>query len=278
MSAATSATAAVVENRMEPITKQESTTQIVVTGQGLWDVFMTASDSDKTRMGYVRSLVDKADALQIKGACDNMVERAIKLDYPEGKPKKAERRTKEQQARNVASIIKSAWGALSFARDALNDAGYDESTGWNNIRVIAPAALKQVGKTWDGVVVPTESDREHAKLLRQQKAQTAAMLDATKNTPRLLNESYESWQQRIAVVARGKVEDAAAEAVEKAAQGEFDKLVSKLDLSALGLLTSKLQDYLRASQEGANEISDAVATALLAAQSAGEVMIEEETD
>ena len=271
-----SATAAVVENRMEPVTKQEPTTQVVVTGQGLWDVFMTANDGDKTRMGYVRSLVDKADALQIKGACDNMVERAIKLDYPEGKPKKAERRTKEQQARNVASIIKAAWGAMSFARDALNDQGYDESTGWNSIRVIAPQALKQVGVTWDGIPVPTESDREHAKLLRQQKTQTDAMLHATKNTPRLLNESYESWQQRIAVVARGKVEEAAQEAIDKAAQAEFDKLVSKLDLSALGLLTTKLQDYLRSTQEGASEVSDAVAEALMAAQVAGEIVVEEE--
>lgn len=271
------ATAAVVEARLEPVSKADDTPRIVVTGQGLWDVFMVANDGDKTRMGYVRSLVDIADAIQIKGACDALVERAIKLDYPEagGKPKKAPRGNKEQQARNVATTIKQAWGAMKFARDALNEQGYSEDTGWNVIRVMAPAALKVVGKTWDGIGVPTEGDRDQARLLHQQKAQIDAQIDATKETPRARNESYESWQARVAVAARGKVEAARVEALVKAADSEFDKLVGKYDREMLAVLIAKLVAHVGAGNAGQSDMTEAEADALLAAAAdAGAVEVE----
>lgn len=271
------ATAAVVESRLEPVQKAETTPRLVVTGQGLWDVFMVANEGDKTRMGYVRSLVDTADALQIKGAVDALVERAIAIDYPgaDGKPKKAPRGNKEQQARNVASTIKYAWGAMKFAREALNGQGYSDETGWNVMKVMAPAALKAVGLTWDGIAVPTEGDREQARLLRAQKAQIDAQIEATKETPRALNESYESWQGRVAVAARAKVEAARTETITKAADSEFSKLVSKYDRETLAVLVSKLTAHLTAENDGQSDMSEEEANALLAqAEEAGAVEVE----
>lgn len=271
------ATAAVVDSRSEPVTRTETTPYLVVTGQGLWDVFMVANEGDKTRMGYVRSLVDTADALQIKGAVDSLIERAVKIDYPEGKPKKAPRGNKEQQARNVGSTIKSAWGAMKFARDSLNSQGYSDETGWNVMRVMAPAALKSVGKTWDGINVPTEADREQAALTRQRKAETDAFIEATKENPRALNESFEGWQARVSIAARAKVEEARNEAVSKAADSVFDALVAKHDRDVLGLLVSKLTAFLASENDGQSDMSEEEANALLAqAVESGEVEVTEE--
>ena len=277
---AATATALVVDGRMEPVTKAEATTQLVVTGQGLWDMFMVANEADKTRMGFIRSLVDTADALQIGGACDAMVDRAILMDYPEGKPKKAERLSKEQQARNVVTTIRQAWGALKFAREALNAQGYDENTGWNPMRVMAPAALKAAGKVWNGIDVPTDAQKEQAKLQRANKAQTDAFIEATKETPRALNESYESWQARVATSARTKVDEAASTARAEQAANAFKKLVEKHDRATLATIAHLLLEHLKEDNAGQSEVSEAEADALLAAAAqAGDVEVtDEETE
>src|SRR5579864_3569174 len=158
------ATAAIVDARMEPISAALITRPIVVTGQLLYDQFMAASESDRTRMGLIRQLADTADALQIKGACDKMVELARDKDYPEGKPKKAERKSKEQQAMNARTIIQQGWGALHFARSEAEKAGYDDTTGYLAMRVIAKKALDAAKIDWKGDALKTASDRERASL------------------------------------------------------------------------------------------------------------------
>lgn len=276
MGAAT-ATALVVENKLEPVNAAPVVQQLVVTGQGLFDLFMVESDSDKTRMGFIRSMVDLADDLQLKGACDNMVERARKIDYPTEKPKGAPRGSKEQQAMNVRTTVLQAWGALKFARGFLDLEGYSEETGYNAMRVLAPRALKSAAVAWNGIALPSDADRERSALLRQQKAQTTAMLEATKDTPRELNESFASWQARVAQVAESRVEEARAEDVVNAATAEFKKLTKKHPRAVLATLAHLLLEHLKEENAGQSELTEEEANAMLAAEQAGDIEIEPET-
>jgi hypothetical protein len=238
------ATNSVVEEKMEPITSAPVTQQLVVTGQYLYDTFVKADESQVTKMGIIRTLSTTADALQIKGACDKMVEAAVLLDYPTGKPKKAERKAKEQSAMNARTIIQSAWGALKHAKVVLDGLGYDENTGYQDMRVLAKKALDTAKINWKGEPVLTDKDKEVARLRREQKAETQALVDVQKANPRLVNESLGEWQQRTLDLANDAMEEArekaTAERVEKAVKG----LTEKLDDNDLYLVAVALFEHL----------------------------------
>ncbi len=199
------ATNAVVEGLLEPVGKVEVTQQLVVTGQFLYATFVEADAAEITRMDPIRSLVDKADALQIKGATDNMVETARKVDYPLGKEKGDDRGPKEQQAMNVRTIIKQAWGALKHARLELDKIGYDDKTGYQAMRVLAKRALDEAGKTWQGFTVPTAADKAAKALAREQKAEKDILVDVMKQMPRMPNESLLQYNTRVATAAESAV-------------------------------------------------------------------------
>jgi hypothetical protein len=221
------ATAAVVDGRMEPVGKAEITRPIVVTGQLLYDQFMAASESDRTRMGLIRQLADTADALQIKGACDKMVELARDQDYPNGKPKKAERLSKEQQAMNARTIIQQGWGALHFARSEAEKAGYDDTTGYLAMRVIAKKALDAAKIDWKGEALKTERDKDVARQIRETRSQTTVLQDVQKSNPPNIGESLADWNVRTFALAQVAMEKARVEAEEKIVSELFDKLLEK---------------------------------------------------
>ena len=199
------ATQAVTDGKLEPVVKTEATQPLVVTGQGLYDTFMVSDKSEITRMDYIRSLVDKADADQIKGACDNLVKKARDVDYPAGKGKGDARGPKEQQAMNVRTLVQQAWGALKHARTALDASGYTDETGYQAMRVLAKRALDESGKTWQGYAVPTAADKAAKALAREQKAEKDILVDVMKQMPRMPNESLLAYNTRVAQAAESAV-------------------------------------------------------------------------
>ena len=238
------ATAAIVEEKMQPITKTEPERQLVVTGQYLYDTFVKSDEQQITKMGIIRQLSDTADALQIKGACDKMVEAAVLLDYPNGKPKKAERLTKEQTAMNARTVIQQAWGALKHARGLLDAFGYDDKTGYQDMRVLAKRALDAAKIKWTGEAVLTEKDKEVAKLKREQKAETQALVEVQKENPRATNESLAEWQQRTLELAYDAMETAREETLAKKITDAIARLEKEFDENGLIQLTQALLDEL----------------------------------
>jgi hypothetical protein len=249
------ATAQIVDGKLLPINKTEPTQPLVVTGQYLYDQFVQAGEEQKSRMAVIRDLVTKADALQIKGAVDTMVKLAHEKDKAAGVPEK-ERGPKRNTAMNVRTFFQQIWGALKYAEEQMRAQGYSEETGWLEARSMAKVALDRAGKTWQGYDVPTAAQREQKALLRRQKGETDAMLEATKDTPRALNESYSSWQARIGEVAEKYVESARMEAAEKAAASYVEKIM-KTDGEAVAFrVMCKIADILNIELGTQSELSD----------------------
>lgn len=250
--AALNATATVVEERREPVDKAENHPQTVVTGQWLYDNFVVADEAQITRMGLIRQLSDTADALQIKGACDKMVEKAKEVDIANGVPEKitkagkerANRGPKAQHAMNVRTIIQQAWGALKFARDNLNSLGYNDKTGWQDMRVLAKRALDAKRIKWTGEGQLTERDRERRALLQQQKGETDALLDTIKNNPREVGETIEAYNARMAELARDKVEEAREAAISGLVEKIVVELAAKHDENTLYRIAEGLLDHI----------------------------------
>lgn len=268
------ATLAVVENKLEPIGKAEQARPLVVTGQYMYDQFVS-SDGSGTRMAWIRTyLVPNADPVQVKGALDECVKIAHKVDQAAGVPEK-ERGPKRNTAMTVRTFVQQIYGALKFAPEQMTAMGFDETTGWMEARNMAKPALERAGKIWTGHDIPSDVQKEQVALQRANKAETTAYLDATKETPRQLNESFDSWQARIGQVARSMVTKARAEAQWEKAEKAFESLCKKHDRETLAVLSLILMKHLKEANAGQAEISEEEAAALLAAQADGAVEIEQ---
>lgn len=255
------ATAAVADGHMEPVAPAPITQQVVVTGQYLYENFMQSNESDKTRMGLIRQLSDIADALQIKGACDKMVELAVLADYPTGKPKKADRKSKEQQAMNVRTIIQQSWGALHFARPITEELGYDDTTGYLAMSVLAKKALTVAKIDWKGEALKTDADKERARLQKEQGGETKALQDVQKANPRLVNESLGDWNTRTFALAQIAMADAREETETKIVDDVVKKLCEKhgddrLYAIAEAILSKLGIEIASSSEEEETELSD----------------------
>ena len=91
------------------------------------------------------------------------------------------------------------------------------------------------------------------------------MLEATKEVPMMLNESFTSWQARIAAIAEKKVADALQEKVSESAQKALEYLTGKYDRTVLGKVCEMLLEYVTEANNGQSEMSDEETAALLAA-------------
>lgn len=212
------ATNAVVENKMAPVQKAPLDPQTVVTGQGLYNAFIGDADREAlTRMELIKSLTGTADAVQITGATDKMVELARAADVANGmEDVKANRGPKQRSAMNVRTNIRNIWGAFKFT-------GF-QMCGYNEACVSSKVALADAGIKWTGERAKTDADRAQAKTLKEQKAQQDAVIDAIKRTPRLPNESDTDWQIRYMEKARVELEEARQKANTDKAQALYDQL------------------------------------------------------
>jgi hypothetical protein len=198
-------TGQVVADQLEPVTKADPVAQPVVTGQYLYTEFIETDEVSKTRMNIVRSLVEIADPMQIKGACDAMVKLAKAKDMLNGFDEKT-RGPKQATAMNTRTVFQQVYGALKFAPDEMMDQGYTLVTGWNEARVMAKAALTASRKVWTGHDVPTDVEKQVAALKREQKEESTIIADGFKDNPRLPGESREDWQTRVMALNAAKVE------------------------------------------------------------------------
>lgn len=262
-----SATNQVVENKLEPITKAEPTQQLVVTGQYLYDLFFVqAEEASLSRMEQIRELVTKADSVQIQGATDKMVALANKADIAAGMPEKVmidgkerkNRGSKQRSAMNVRTNIRNIWGAMKYA-------SFDGLCGYQEACVRSREALDSANLLWNGGRKPTQADRDNRKALKEQKAQTEALLEATKETPRALNESFESWQARIAQKALASVEMARQEANEAQGKALYESILSKGDGVAFEVFKLLADKF---GYDVSTEMSDEEAEQMLAAAAA----------
>lgn len=271
------ATLAVVENKLEPVQKAVINKPLVVTGQYLYEQFVS-NDGSGTRMAWIRQyLVPNADPQQVKGATDEMVKIAHKIDMAADIPEK-EKGPKRNTAMNVRTFVQQIYGALKFAPDQMAALGFDETTGWMESRNMAKPALERAGKIWNGLDIPSKTEKEQAALARKNKAETQAFLEATKDNPRQLNESFDSWQARIQAAAYSAVSKAHDDAMIDNAEKAFKKLVEKHDRDTLALVMMMLQDHLKESNVGKSEISEEETNALLAAAANGDVEIHPEEE
>lgn len=247
------ATNAIVEERREPIGKAEDNRPLVVTGQYLYDTFVVSDDSQVTKMGIIRQLSEVADALQIKGAADKMVEKAKEVDAANGVPDKvlnaegkevANRGPKTQSAMNTRTVIQQAWGALRFARDKLDSLGYDDKTGYQDMRVLAKRALDAAKRDWKGDNLATVADKERRSLLRAQKGIQQVFQDVQKDTPMEVGETFGEWQARIAAIASDKAEEVREENLAKQIKSAIERLKKEFDENGLIMLTQTLLNDL----------------------------------
>jgi hypothetical protein len=237
------ATAAVVDGKMEPAAPAPIVRPLVVTGEYLYNTFVVADDAQITKMGIIRQLADIADALQIKGAADNMVKKAVLVDWPTGKPKGADRGPKEQSAMNTRTVIQQAWGALRFARGNLDALGYDDKTGYQDMRVLAKRALDAARVDWKGDALKTEAQKETARLQRDNKEQVAALQDVQKDNPfdsRI--ETLPQWNERTFKLAESAMQQARADKETSLATKEAEKLIGKYGPNVLFQIAELLLD------------------------------------
>jgi hypothetical protein len=225
------ATAAVVENRMEPVQKTVPQPHLTVTGQGLYDRFIKPDTADVSRMTAIRELVQSADALAMAGSTDKMVELARVADLADGVPEKEmrdgkERRTrgpKEANAMNVRTIIRQVWGALKFTPAR----GMTDETGWLAASKLAKINLAESKVDWKGEALKTDADKARAKLQAATKAETKALTDIQKANPRANDETLEAWNEHIMRLARDSMETARAEAIAKVVEKTVGELLVK---------------------------------------------------
>lgn len=251
------ATQAVVDGRMEPITKTEPTQQKVLTGQYLHDTFLKPTEGDLTRMAVIRAWAEQPetyDVVTIGNASDAMVKHAANLDadawtgekndkgVPVGPDGKKVRGAKEQSAMNVRGIIQLAYGALRFARIELADVGYDENTGYIAMRALAKTALDKKGITWTGEAKKTDADKEAARLKRETKEETKALVQVQQDNPRMVGESLADWNTRVFALAESQMDAARQEADEKAVADLLAKLEEKHDAGRLVALAMAIFD------------------------------------
>lgn len=277
------ATAAIAEEKREPVQKQVEQKQLLVTGQWLYDQFVQADTTQVTRLNMIRDLVTKGcDPFQLKGACDKMVEKAREVDLANGVPAKIinekgkevqNRGPKQQYAMNVRTALQQAFGALKFATDEATKLGYTERTGYNDMGPIAKKALAAKGIDWRGEALPTEADREKKAFQREKKAESQVMAKAVFENPRLPGESETEWVARVAESAREATEIAREKAEQAAVSGLVDSLFEKNSPDRLHTIACRIFDRLSSLHGGTvfsystdNSDSEPMADAPIAAE------------
>jgi hypothetical protein len=247
------ATAAVVDGKMEPMSAAPIAQQLVITGQALYNDFVGDTGEGVTKMNLIRSLIDKADCLQIAGACDKMVEIAKATDTANGVPEKVlkdgkevvNRGPKTQSAMNCRTCIQQAFGALKFARSSLDVIGYKETTGYQDMRVLAKRALDTSGIKWTGVKLATPAERDQKAALKAAKAEMNALQEIQKANPfgTVIGESLQEWNARTFALAAEEMQEATDARLHDGTQKAFNHLIETLDENQLFNLTKMLIEH-----------------------------------
>lgn len=215
-------------NEVQPadVAKLANGSGFVITGQYLYDNFVTSTDAEITRMGLVRKLVDQVDIDTFKRSCDSMVKKAKEIDvaqYGESTKEAPKPQPKTKSAMTVRTTLLNSYGALKYANDKLVELGYTDRTGWNAMVTLAKQALVAKGVRYDNTTPPNADQKALKKAAKEQKGEQDAFIKAMQANPRNDGESFLDYQARVAGLAEASVKEAA----EKATQEKIVALAQK---------------------------------------------------
>jgi hypothetical protein len=252
------ATNQVVEGQLSPMTGTQDSPRIQVTGQWLYDNFVQSGEEQISRMNMVRILAKQATDADLKSALKDAIEIAHKHDVKAGVPEK-DRGPKRQQAMNVRTIMQNAYGALRRAPQELEALGYNERTGYQEMRVLAKKALDSRGIKWDGTKVKTDSDKLAAQeqAAKQQKAD--AMAVAMAETTQGEGEEDITYFLRVKAKADAVLAQLADETADRKASKLAADIATKQDRGIVERVIGKLTAFLsNTSEEMTDEEVDEV--------------------
>ena len=234
METATQAVCDVVQLHGQVTGSQQVTGVARMTGQYLYDMFF-ADKADQTKMDIVRWAVANVDVAGFKSALKDFVEIAAKRGD-----------AFKKTAQNHQSVMRTAYGALKFAAQHLTEAGADNTTGYQAMRVIGKKALESAGVKWDGSkVVKTDKD-----VALMDEAQAMRLAEIKRDNPAKADETAIAYEQRVrAMLATEMAEEhGLSNLVQRKKQADLADKVAKLCedeetlASVVALLIGRLQD------------------------------------
>lgn len=119
-------------------------------GQYLYDRFIANNKEEVTKMDLVRKMAASVDVASFKTCLKDFVDIAKGGEKVKGNELTGQAAATYKTALNHASVLKIAYGAIRFAGEALAAMGYNDTTGYQVMRVMGKQALDDTGVTWDG--------------------------------------------------------------------------------------------------------------------------------
>lgn len=220
-----------------------------VTGQYLYDRFVTTVNEDVTKMGIVRDLVTRVDIASFKSAVKDMIgiaQASVKA-APEAQKVVFEGRLKT--AMNQRNMMTLAFGAIKFASDELAKLGYTDQTGIEPMRVLAKRALDNKKVRWDGSPVLNDELRAKRDRERARKAELKAMADLMTESVRGDDESIVAYQTRIAEKVQERLDTANREKTESSLIKQAANLIKVHGADSARLIAEKVLYLLQHTDE-----------------------------
>lgn len=234
-------------------------------GQWLYDRFVGNDKTEITKLSLVRQMAESMEIDAFKKSIGDMVAIATNMrdkaidaakeagtynkDKPTGDVAATIARLKTAQ--NHQTVLRVAYGAIRFAGDHLAEQGYNDSTGYMVMAVIARKALNAAGIKWDGTKQLTATQTEKRA---QSAAEEKALSQVMKDTPRDDGESMGKYLARVEKQVDAQVAKDRAEAEQK----RVTDLVRKVREQCGGLLDDVLERLL-AGEPAPRVVDDAPA-------------------
>lgn len=203
-----------------------------VTGQWLYDRFVTASREDQTKVGLVALAAKSTTTEQWKSALADMVKLA----------QNTKDEAKIRTARNHQSVLRAVYGALKFAGPEFEKLGYVEGkTGYHEARELAKRALEAKAITWEGYAGRTPEQKAADKAA---KVQAKALKEVQDANPQQPGESLRDYMTRLAELTEAKVAEIDANATEERVKALADKVRDLCGDDLAGVISLILQESM----------------------------------
>lgn len=257
------ATNAVSEGHMEQVSKATNVQQTVITGQYLYDNFVTSSAEQVTRMMIIRKWAetDHVSEAQMKEAFKSLIEKAKEADVANGVTEG--RGPKVQQAMNVRTIVQNSIGALQRAPNELRALGYHETrTGYIEMGAIAAKALKTKGIKWNGKALPNDEQRAAAQAEKENQQRAILEADWKAKNPRAEGEEMYDYFKRTTEAVEALVIKTRDEEAQRKLSATCDRIVKLIgnDVDEVEKVARQLLErvdaFRKAQESGLIEGSD----------------------
>lgn len=224
-------------------------------GQYLYDRFIVGDKEELTKLDIVRQMVKVLDVQSFKtsigdmvkiarGIADSAIARAKESgEYDEANPpaEVIAANAKLKTAQNHQTVMRIAYGALKFASDLLEAAGYTDKTGYQMMRVIGLSALNRKGINWDGSKAEAKEDRQARKQAQQQGKILAQVMQEHPMQPKEARADYFARMDKLVAKRQLELEN-------EARQDQIDKMVKEFRARAGDLLPAVLDHLLQGDE------------------------------